>query len=220
MAAPERLPAPGAGPVPGGPVEFYAGQVQDGLALDPLTAYSTVLVPFFAGHPYARLSVLTKSTDVAHLLPLHHAGHTTLGWTLNPPEVARRFEPTAPPPGERLVAMRRCHEAGYPVQANVMPVISHGDWEREYMELVGELLESVPLAGLTLGGISMDSRTRELLERRLGPGNAISRHLGRRHPNKDDRMYYSCDVCQGLFGRIRGLARRIRPGLPVEVAIP
>ncbi len=38
-----------------------SGKLQDSLALDPLTAYSTVLVPFFAEHPWARLTLLTKS---------------------------------------------------------------------------------------------------------------------------------------------------------------
>ena len=33
------------------PTAFYIGKLQDALALDPLTAYSTVLIPFFAAHP-------------------------------------------------------------------------------------------------------------------------------------------------------------------------
>ena len=36
------------------PTAFYIGKRQDALALDPLTAYSTVLIPFFAAHPFAR----------------------------------------------------------------------------------------------------------------------------------------------------------------------
>ena len=58
------------------PTAFYLGKLQDGLALDPLTAYSTILVPFFAEHKYARQILLTKSTNVERLLDLHHHGNT------------------------------------------------------------------------------------------------------------------------------------------------
>ncbi|MEK6705430.1 MAG: spore photoproduct lyase family protein [Bdellovibrionota bacterium] len=47
---------------------FYLGKLQDALALDPLTAYTTLLVPFFAKHQYARLTLLTKSAYVSSLL--------------------------------------------------------------------------------------------------------------------------------------------------------
>ncbi len=75
----------------GRPTAFYLGKLQDALALDPLTAYSTVLVPFFAEHPWARLTLLTKSAHVDRLLGLEHRGHTMLSWSVNPPEVSALF---------------------------------------------------------------------------------------------------------------------------------
>ncbi|HIJ65399.1 MAG TPA: hypothetical protein HPP77_05550 [Candidatus Hydrogenedentes bacterium] len=101
-----------------------------------------------------------------------------------------------------------------------MPVIPHGDWKRSYLDFVRELLERVPLERLTLGGISMDSRTRLLLERRMGKDNAISRNLSRRHPDKEDKVYYPFVLCEELFRKIAALARRIQPDLNVEMAIP
>ncbi len=50
------------------PTAFYLGKLQDGLALDPLTGYSKTMIPFFANHPYARLTILTKSSFVNNLL--------------------------------------------------------------------------------------------------------------------------------------------------------
>ena len=47
------------------------------MALDPLTAYSTVFVPFFAAHPFARQVILTKSADVGWLLPLLGSSQNT-----------------------------------------------------------------------------------------------------------------------------------------------
>jgi len=48
---------------------------QDGLSLDLLTVFSSMLVPFFAGHPFARQVILTKSDSVEGLLSLVHNGH-------------------------------------------------------------------------------------------------------------------------------------------------
>ncbi|MFC1737010.1 spore photoproduct lyase family protein, partial [Candidatus Hydrogenedentota bacterium] len=66
------------------PTVFTLGKLQDGLALDPLTAYSTMLVPFFAKSRHARLLIQTKSASVERLLDLKHNGNTVLSWSLNP----------------------------------------------------------------------------------------------------------------------------------------
>jgi DNA repair photolyase len=71
----------------GQPTAFYLGKLQDGLALDALTGYSRIIVPFFASHPYARLVVLTKASDVRNLMNIRHCEHAILSWSLNPPEV-------------------------------------------------------------------------------------------------------------------------------------
>ncbi|HTU17484.1 MAG TPA: hypothetical protein VMG10_05420 [Gemmataceae bacterium] len=55
---------------------FYLGKLQDRMALDPLTGYSRVMIPFFARHPYARLRVLSKCADFENVLDLDHRGHT------------------------------------------------------------------------------------------------------------------------------------------------
>jgi spore photoproduct lyase len=129
----------------GRPVPFYLGKLQDGLALDPLTDYSTALVPFFARHPYARQVIFTKSTNVERLFEVEHAGHAILTWSLNPPEVVRDFENNVPPVEERLAAMRRCAAHGYPLRAVLMPIIPVEDRESVYEGFLRRLLAEVPL---------------------------------------------------------------------------
>jgi len=73
------------------PTAFYLGKLQDGLALDPLTGYSRQIIPFFAAHPTARLTMLTKSTDVGNLIGLDHQGHAILSWTVDPTAVIEAF---------------------------------------------------------------------------------------------------------------------------------
>ena len=199
------------------PLEFCIGELQDGLSLDPLTAYSSVLVPFFAKQRDACLEVRTKSTAVERLLSLNHRQRILLSWTLNPPEVARVFEVGSPPVEERIAAMQRCAEAGYRLRASIMPVIPLGDWELSYLDFVARVLEQVPLERLALGGITMDERTRHLLELRMGTGNVISAHL---RECSDGQWHYSPALCRDLFQQISRLAKRIQSDTEVDVVIP
>ena len=196
------------------PTAFYHGKLQDGLALDPLTGYMSVLVPFFARHRYARQVLLTKSDEVGHMLHLDHCGHTILSWSLNPPSVAEAFETNAPSIPERLVAMERCAEAGFPVRAVIMPIIPVEGWEKLYADFLEELLGRVPIQRLTLGGICIYSQARSLMEMRIGRDNVISRHLER--PGRvlrDGRKRYGPDLRVRMYAHLASIARRIRPDL-------
>ncbi len=201
------------------PVAFYLGKLQDGLALDPLTAYSTKLVPFFAGHRYARQIILTKSASVERLLDLEHGGHTILSWSLNPPEICRRYEQNVPSVEARIRAMRLCAERGYPVRAVIMPVIPHGDWETLYAHFVSDLLSRVRLERLTLGGICIYPNALTLLERRLGKDNIISSSLKGRRPLGDGRARYAAEMRARFYGHIIDTARNIRPDLTIGLCL-
>ena len=204
----------------GKPTAFYLGKLQDPLALDPLTAYSTVMVPFFASHPFARLTLLTKSTNVDRLLDLEHNGHTTLSWSVNPPKIASVYEENLPPVDERLKAMRRVAAADYPVRAVVMPVIPVVGWREIYREFTIRLLENVPLQRLTLGGICIYRGARQLMERKLGTDNPISNNLVS-NPQKagDGRARYPRKLRQDICRLIVETAREICPELEVALCL-
>ena len=80
------------------PTAFYLGELQDGLALDPLTGYSRTLIPFFAQQKKTRLTLLTKRANVDNLLDLDHQGHSILSWSLSPTEIYDAFESNVPKP--------------------------------------------------------------------------------------------------------------------------
>jgi len=193
------------------PTAFYLGKLQDGLALDPLTGYSKVLVPFFAEHPFARQVVLTKSTTVDNLIGVNHGNKTILSWSVNPPEVAGRFEAGAPGIDDRLAAMERCAAAGYPLRAVLMPMIPVEGWPDIYGRFVRTLLERAPIRRLTVGGICSYRNARRLMERKLGRDNPISRSFeaGGRAP--DGRLRYPRDLRVEMYRVVIGAARRARP---------
>ena len=202
------------------PTAFYLGKLQDGLALDPLTGYSRALVPFFAGHRLARMTLLTKSATVENLLDLDHGGHTILSWSLNPAEAIAAFEAGTPPLAERIEAMKRCASAGYPVRAVIMPIIPVPGWERAYAAFLEGLLAEVPLDRITLGGICSYRAARGLMESQLGRSNAVSDAFDPLGPSPDGRLRYPASLRVTLYrhmvGTIGGCAPDLEIGLCLE----
>ena len=201
------------------PTAFYLGKLQDGLALDPLTAYSTLLIPWFARHPTARQVVLTKSDNVDRLLDLDHAGNTTLSWSLNPPDVAAMFDRNAPPIAARIEAMRRCSKRGYPVRAVVMPIIPVIGWKKVYALFLERLLTEIPLQRLTFGGICSYKGARMLMEEKIGRQNAISVNIDPMEETGDGRARFSVKLRREMYAHMIACVRRIRPNLDVALCL-
>lgn len=204
----------------GQPTAFYLGKLQDGLALEPLSGYARTMVPYFARHRHARMVVLTKSADVENLLDLDHAGRTILSWTVNAPEIVQRFETNTPAIADRIDAMRRCAQAGYPVRAVLMPIIPVGDWREVYRRLLSTLLESVPLSRITLGSICSYPQAQRLMELKLGRENAISTLLDRGSAKSDDgRLRFGQSTREEVYRYLIGCIRQKRPDLEIGLCL-
>jgi spore photoproduct lyase len=204
----------------GRPTAFYLGKLQDGLALEPLTGFMRTIVPFFAAHPFARLTLLTKSADVRNLLDLDHRQHTILSWTVTPPEIAERFEPRTPRPADRVEAMKACAAAGYPIRAVVMPILPVPRWRTIYGCFLEELTTAVPLSRITLGGICIYDSARQVMERKLGTANLISDRLERAASGGGDgRRRFPIDDRVSIYRHLIGVIRRHRPDLPVGLCL-
>jgi spore photoproduct lyase len=201
------------------PKAFYLGKLQDGLALEPLTGYSRIMVPFFAQQKYARLTLLTKSTNVDNLLDLDHRGHTILSWSLNPTEISNAFESNIPSPNERIGAMRRYADVGYPLRAVIMPTIPIKGWQSIYSRFLENLLESVPLDRITLGQICSYSGALQLTEQKMGSDNPISRLL-EKGKSKDGRIRFPMklrvEVYKCMVDTVRKLQPKLQLGLCME----
>ena len=204
----------------GQPTAFYLGKLQDPLALDPLTAYSTVLVPFFAEHPYACLTLLTKSGNVDRLLELEHRRHTILSWSVNPPEICEMFEENVPSMEKHLEAMQRVTSAGYPIRAVMMPIILVEGWQDIYTKFTRRLLKEVPIQRLTLGGICIYRGARKLMEQKIGSNNPISRNIENLpHKIGDGRARYSQALRREVYSIIIKAVRRLQPELELALCL-
>jgi len=200
------------------PAAFYLGKLQDGLALDALTGYSRIMIPFFARQKHARLILLTKSVSVENLLHLDHHQHTILSWSLNPPEISSAFERNVPSPDERLTAMQKCAEAGYPLRAVIMPIIPVEGWQKIYAGFIENLLMSVPLERVTLGQICSYSAALKLTERKLSRTNPISNQLEKVKSN-DGRIRFPFKLRVEVYRYLVDTIREFQPKLHISLCM-
>jgi len=201
------------------PSAFYLGKLQDGLSLDPLTGFSSIFIPFFAKHKFARQILLTKSSEVERLLHLEHNQRTILSWSLNPPEIAERFEENAACVEDRIQAMKKCAQKGYPVRAVLMPVIPVENWEKIYEDFVEMLLSSAPVQRLTIGGICIYQNAKKLMELKLGKENEISQNIDTRAKAGDGRLRYPVSLRLKMYSHIIKTARRLKPELELALCL-
>ncbi len=196
------------------PTSIYVGKLQDALALDPLTGFSRILIPFFARQQHARLVLLTKSDAVENLLYLDHRRHTVVSWSLNPAAVCRDYESGAPSLAQRLEAVRRCAQAGYPIRFLIMPILPVEDWRQHYAELVEQIFDTVRPDRITLGSICSYPGALRLTERTLGKDNVISNNLGR-ETSPDGRRRFSRELRSHFYRHLIGAVRRHDRALPL-----
>jgi DNA repair photolyase len=130
------------------------------------------------------------------------------------------FEENVPSIDDRLEAMRVVAQRGYPVRAIMMPIIPIDGWQDLYTAFTERLLRIVAIQRLTLGGICIYRSARDLMEKKMGVRNVVSRHIDATSPNAGDgRARYSRDLRHEVYSLIIEAARRLRPGLEIALCL-
>ncbi|HSP37100.1 MAG TPA: radical SAM protein [Frankiaceae bacterium] len=135
---------------------FEASCYTDPLALEHLTGSLSRAIAHVGTHAFpgrASLRFTTKFDDVGPLLRLPHGGRTRVRLSVNAASVAHRFEGGTARIPERLSALRRLAEAGYPIGLTIAPIMPVDDWREEYGDLldgVAEATAAVPNLDLTV----------------------------------------------------------------------
>jgi hypothetical protein len=141
-----------------------------------------------------------------------------LSWSVNPSEISTMFEENVPSIDDRLRAMQRAAEAGYPVRAIMMPIIPVEGWKDLYTAFTRRLLE-MPIQRLALGGICIYRAARDLMERKMGKRNAISERLDSTSIAGDGRGRFPRAVRHEVYSIIIDAARRLRPRLEIALCL-
>jgi spore photoproduct lyase len=128
------------------------GELGDPLAVDDVTAFTRVVIPFVTRHTkHTRLLFLTKSNQIANLLELDGQEHTVVSFSLNTDTVFRHLEHRAASPVLRIEAAREVQDAGYEIRIRIDPIIYYSTWKKDYEELVNLLADCLKPSVVTLG---------------------------------------------------------------------
>jgi len=101
------------------------------------------MVRRFAAERERYLMLFTKSDNVEFLLDLDHGGHTIVSWSLSCETASRVIDRRTPGLAERIDAMQKVQEAGYPVRARLSPIVPVRGWRSEYERLFEMLYAKV-----------------------------------------------------------------------------
>lgn len=116
----------------------------DQITLEPEYGASDLLVNYFATRdlkPEKYLLLYTKSDNVKHLLDLQHNGRTLVNWTVSPETQSRKVEKGTPSLEKRLIAMKKCEDAGYTIRVRFSPMIPVKNWKEEYRSMIRKLFD-------------------------------------------------------------------------------
>lgn len=120
---------------------FEAAATSDPVSVEPYSGSLARAIEFFAEQEYGRLRFVTKFTHVDSFLELDHRGHTRIRYSINSNRVIRAYEHRTPNLQQRLQALSRVIEAGYPSGVLIAPVILVPGWQRDYRELLHQLAD-------------------------------------------------------------------------------
>jgi spore photoproduct lyase len=128
------------------------GELGDPLAVDDVTEFTKLVIPFVAKHTRrTRLLFLTKSSQVENLLGLDGKDRVVVSFSLNTDTVFNNLEHRAAPPSDRIAAARKVQDAGYEVRIRIDPIIYYSTWKQDYEQLVEQIAADLKPSVVTLG---------------------------------------------------------------------
>ena len=195
------------------------GEHSDSLALDPLLEINRQVIPFFGQLNNAVLELKTKSHHVCHLLDLAHRGNTVISWSINPATIVAREEHKTARLHERLQAASQVIEAGYKVAFHLDPMIYYSGWNKDYSELVDQLLSVIPpgnIAWISLGTLRYIPKLKTVVEERFPKSTLF---LGEFVKGEDGKMRYLKKIRQKMFQTVRKKIHQVAPRVTVYLCM-
>jgi len=125
------------------PVGFFSGYDGDSLALENLTGFADSFIPFFENRPRAVLELRTKSVNVKALTNREPLENVVVAFSLSPKLIAETLEHGAPSIEQRLKALKKVAEQGWPIGLRLDPLIAQSRFKEVYQHLIGEIFDNV-----------------------------------------------------------------------------
>jgi spore photoproduct lyase len=122
---------------------FEAAATSDPVPVEPFSGALAQAINFFAHQEYAYLKFVTKFPSIDSLLDLDHRGRTRIRYSLNTDRIIHDYEHRTAVLDERIQALSRLLEHGYPGGVIIAPVILEGNWQEEYGHMMDKLAEAL-----------------------------------------------------------------------------
>ena len=205
------------------PEDFFrigTGQLADSLSLDPITAHTEILVPFFARQKNAALELKTKSVNIDRLKNLDHQNRTIVSWSINTQRIQREEEHKCASIEERIAAAKQCIEWGYRVGFHFDPLIDYEGCLEEYEDLIEMIFSNIStkkMAWVSLGSLRFMPELKRVMEKRFPKSPLPYAEWVR---GTDGKMRYfkkrRVEMYRHLTEKIRGIAPELRIYLCME----
>lgn len=124
------------------------GERADSLADSAIYPVGALLAEEVARHGRGTLELRTKSAAVDSLLGVDHQGRTVVAFSLSPQDAIASYEGGTASANARLVAARRCQDAGYRVALKLEPLHLGSEWLERYRHLIARAANILDIAGI------------------------------------------------------------------------
>lgn len=175
---------------------FEAASLGDPLALEHITGSLAKTIEFFSTLEKGRLRVVTKYNNVDSLLKLNHNQNTHFRISINSNYVIENFEHNTGSLNERIEAITKLGNVGYPIGFIIAPIMRYDNSKEEYDFLFQKLSNQLG------ANLSQNPLSFELIQHRFTA--AAKKLILQRFPNtKLDMNEENRSLKWGRFGRYK-----------------
>lgn len=162
------------------PIRIGTGELTDSLALDHITGFSDILIPFFEEKKNLFLELKTKTNRIQNLLKFKGIKNTIIAWSLNPQGIIEEEEFYSASLKERIEAASLCQQQGFKTAFHFDPVIIYKGWEKDYKALIGKLFKHISsknIPWISLGGLRFRPSMKTIVKTRFPASKLMAGEL-------------------------------------------
>jgi len=166
-----------------------SGELSDSLLYDPFTNYSDIVMDYLESRPNITFEFKTKTNYIEPFLKRKPLNNIVTGFSVNPQNISKIFEPFSSTIKERLEAAKILIKNGWKVSFHFDPIIlTLSSDEDEYLKLFNEIIE---LAGNSIAWFS------------LGTLRYHADMMENLRKSDEGRILLNYETIKGLDGKIR-----------------
>ena len=157
-----------------------SGEFTDSLLFDDITLFSTDIIRFFKENKNIYFEFKTKSTNIDNLLKTGGTDNIVISWSVNSEKMIEDNEHCTPKLKDRLIAAKKCVQAGYGVGFHFDPVILYENWKQDYKKAVQTIFDFIDgkyIKWISLGSLRMPVQLKKVIENRFFENEILNEEL-------------------------------------------